>query len=65
MFELSCFHAEAPPTRYTADPATRYCDSLESLVPVDPNIPYDIKMAISAVVDEGIMFEIMPDAAKV
>jgi len=55
----------APPTRYTADPTSRYCDSLEALVPVDANVPYDMKMAISAVVDEGTLFEIMPDAAKV
>jgi propionyl-CoA carboxylase beta chain len=56
--------AEKPPTRETSDSPHRLCDSLEALVPVDPNIPYDIKMAISAVVDEGSMFEIMPDAAK-
>jgi len=61
---LPLSNREAPPTRFTADSPHRACDSLESLVPVDPNIPYDMKMAVAATVDEGTFFEIMPDAAK-
>lgn len=61
---LPLSNRDEPPRRYTADPVDRSCDMLDALVPTDPNVPYDIKMVIKSVVDEGIIFEIMPDAAK-
>lgn len=52
------------PTRYTKDPADRVDMSLNTLVPADPNKPYDIKDLISHITDEGDFFEIQPDFAK-
>ena len=37
--------------------------SLDTLVPSNPNIPYDIKELITKVVDEGDFFELQPDFA--
>jgi acetyl-CoA carboxylase carboxyltransferase component len=37
---------------------------LESVVPTDPNTPYDMKMVMKNVADEGTLFEVMPDAAR-
>ena len=37
---------------------------LEALVPADPNVPYDMKIAIRNVMDDFNFFEIMPDFAK-
>jgi len=54
---------EKPPSRPTADPADRPEMSLDSLVPENPNKPYDIKELIHKVVDEGDFFEIQPDYA--
>ena len=56
--------ADKPPSRYTHDSPSRYCDMLEGVVPTDPNIPYDMKMVMRNVADEGTLFEVMPDAAK-
>ncbi len=60
---LPANNKEKPPTRPTADPATRVEMSLDTLVPSNPNIPYDIKELITKVVDEGDFFELQPDFA--
>jgi len=52
------------PSRNTYDPAERECDSLNSVIPIDPNKPYDMKDVINEVVDDRDFFEIMPDWAK-
>jgi len=52
------------PTRSTRDPADRVDMSLNTLVPVTPNKPYDMKELIERIVDEGEFFEIQPDYAK-
>ncbi len=49
---------EDPPRRPSADPVTRADAALDSLVPVDPAKPYDIKDVIHAVVDENYFFEV-------
>ena len=54
---------EQPPVRPTADPAEREEFSLDSLVPANPNKPYDMKELIEKVVDEGDFFEIQPGHA--
>ncbi len=54
---------EQPPVRPTADPAEREEFSLDSLVPANPNKPYDMKELIHKVVDEGDFFEIQPGHA--
>mmetsp|Transcript_21683 Transcript_21683/g.31550 ORF Transcript_21683/g.31550 Transcript_21683/m.31550 type:complete len:535 (-) Transcript_21683:95-1699(-) len=54
---------EGPPVVPTEDPRERQEESLNYIVPDDPNIPYDIKTIISKVVDENTLFEIMPEYA--
>ena len=46
------------------DPADRADASLDTLVPENPNQPYDIKELILKVVDDGDFFELQPDYAK-
>jgi propionyl-CoA carboxylase beta chain len=51
-------NVDDPPRRATADSPDRSCDSLNALVPDDPMVPYDIKDAIHAVVDDNYFFEV-------
>jgi propionyl-CoA carboxylase beta chain len=53
-----------PPHRQTADTQGRGEDSLDSLIPANPNQPYDIKELIVKVIDEGDFFELQPNYAK-
>jgi propionyl-CoA carboxylase beta chain len=55
---------ERPPTRQSGDPADREDYSLDTLVPDNPNKPYDMKELIGKVVDDGDFFELQPDYAK-
>ncbi|HEX9750610.1 MAG TPA: acyl-CoA carboxylase subunit beta [candidate division Zixibacteria bacterium] len=52
-----------PPRRTCDDPVDRADAELDSLVPVDPQKPYDIKDAITRIVDDGDFFELQPDYA--
>jgi propionyl-CoA carboxylase beta chain len=47
-----------PPVQVTDDPVDREDVELDTLVPADPNKPYDIKKLIERVVDEGRLFEV-------
>ncbi|MEQ8818309.1 MAG: acyl-CoA carboxylase subunit beta [Thalassobaculum sp.] len=60
---LPASNRERPPARPTADEADRPEPSLDSLVPANPNKPYDMKELILKVVDEGDFFEIQPNFA--
>jgi propionyl-CoA carboxylase beta chain len=53
-----------PPLRPTTDPRERVEPSLDTLVPGNPNKPYDMKELIEKVVDDGDFFEIQPDFAR-
>jgi propionyl-CoA carboxylase beta chain len=53
-----------PPLRPTVDPRDRVEPSLDTLVPANPNKPYDIKELIAKVVDDADFFEIQPDFAR-
>src|SRR6516164_5982428 len=55
---------EKPPIVPTEDAADREELSLDTLVPDNPNKPYDIKELIFKVVDEYDFFELMPDHAR-
>jgi propionyl-CoA carboxylase beta chain len=55
---------ERPPRRETEDAFDRSEPSLESLVPSNPNKPYDIKELILKVVDENDFFETQETFAK-
>jgi propionyl-CoA carboxylase beta chain len=52
------------PVLPTRDPADRIEMSLDTLIPDNPNKPYDIKELILKVVDEGDFFEIQEAYAK-
>lgn len=54
---------EDPPFVETDDPDNREEESLNSIVPLNPNKPYDIKDVITRVVDEGRFLEIHADFA--
>jgi propionyl-CoA carboxylase beta chain len=54
---------EKAPHRPSGDPAARLDHSLDTLVPDNPNKPYDIKELITKVVDDGDFFELQPDYA--
>jgi propionyl-CoA carboxylase beta chain len=53
-----------PPEWPSEDEADRLEDSLDTLVPDNPNKPYDIKELILKVVDEGDFFELSAAYAK-
>mgnify|MGYP001223237273 FL=1 len=52
-----------PPEREAVDPADRVELSLDSLIPDNPNKPYDMHELITKVVDDGDFFELKPDYA--
>src|SRR6478672_7847930 len=60
---LPASNRATPPVRPTHDPANRDDASLDTLVPDNPNKPYDIKELILKVVDEGDFFELSPEWA--
>ena len=55
---------EDVPKRSTSDPPNRAEPALNTLVPVESNIPYDIKDIIHAVADDGYFFEVHELYAK-
>src|SRR5690348_1531948 len=55
---LPSSNKERPPVIPTEDPADRLEMSLDTLVPANPNKPYDIKELLVKVVDESDFFEI-------
>ncbi|MDR1967345.1 MAG: acyl-CoA carboxylase subunit beta [Burkholderiaceae bacterium] len=54
---------EKPPHRPTQDRADRADMTLDTLVPDNPNLSYDIKEAIVKVLDDAEFFELQPDYA--
>jgi len=55
---------EDPPRRAPADDPSREDARLETIVPEDPNKPYDMCEIIRAVVDEGVFLEVHERYAK-
>jgi propionyl-CoA carboxylase beta chain len=55
---------EDPPKRAVSDPIDRREESLNSIVPEDPQKPYDIKDVIHTLVDEGYFFEVHEHYAR-
>ena len=60
---LPLSNREDVPERPTADHWDRIEDSLDTLVPANPNTPYDMHELIAKMVDEGDFFEIQPKHA--
>ena len=61
---LPLHNKDAVPVVPTEDSRDRQDEALKYLVPDDPNVPYDMKNLVSKVVDNGSIFEIMPDFAE-
>ncbi|MDG2034846.1 MAG: acyl-CoA carboxylase subunit beta [Rhodospirillales bacterium] len=61
---LPASNLEYPPVIPTDDSPNRQEPSLDSLVPENPNEPYDVKELIVKLVDESDFFELQPDYAK-
>ena len=55
---------EDPPRRACSDPWDRVEESLDTMVPAESNIPYDIKDVIHAVIDDNYFFEVQEHYAK-
>ena len=55
---------EKPPQRPFFDDPDRIEESLDTLIPANPNQPYDMKELILKVADEGDFFEIQEDYAR-
>ena len=61
---LPLSNKEQPPVRPTFDDPNRVEASLDTLVPANPNQPYDMHELLMKVFDEGDFFEIQADFAK-
>ncbi len=61
---LPLSNREKAPRRETFDDPERMEPSLDTLVPANPNKPYDMKELLLKVVDEADFFEISPEWAK-
>jgi len=57
-------YREETPRLVTKDSKNRRLDELMSLIPDDPNQPYDMEQVIKAIVDDGNYFIIKPYFAK-
>lgn len=55
---------EEAPIEICKDNVDRKIESLQTIIPDDPNIPYDIKDIIEPVLDNHYFFEVMPHFAK-
>ena len=54
---------ERAPKLIPKDPEDRICESLDSIVPKDPSIPYDMLDVIEEVFDTGSFLEVQPEFA--
>ncbi|EKE45427.1 propionyl-CoA carboxylase, beta subunit [Oceaniovalibus guishaninsula JLT2003] len=61
---LPLSNRQKPPVRPFFDAPGRLDDSLDTLIPANPNMPYDMKELILKVADESDFFEIQADFAK-
>ena len=55
---------EDPPVKHCTDDIKREDEKLQTIVPVDPNKPYDMKEIITTVVDDFNFFEVQPHYAQ-
>ena len=60
---LPLSNREAAPRRVTADNPHRLDPSLDTLIPENPSLPYDMKDLILSVVDNADFLELQPDFA--
>ena len=57
-------HLDDPPIEPTKDPADRVEPQLDTMVPTESDVPYDIKQVIRLAVDDGYFFEVHEHFAK-
>lgn len=55
---------EDPPVKTTIDPSDRIEESLQELIPADPNKPYDMHEIIQKVIDNNHFFEVQAQYAQ-
>ena len=61
---LPLSNREPPPVMKNGDPVDRVAVSLDTLVPSNPNVPYDMREAIRKIADEGDFCEIQERFAR-
>ena len=64
MSFLPSNNMEDPPAKPCTDDVMRQDEKLQTIVPADPNKPYDMKEIITTVVDNHNFFEVMPHYAQ-
>ena len=64
MGYLPASNRDNPPMVPTDDPADRVDMSLDTVIPADPNKPYDMHEVITKIADEGEFFELQVSYAK-
>jgi len=64
MSFLPSNNMEDPPIKPCTDDVNREDEKLQTIIPEDPNKPYDMKDIINSVVDEHNFFEVMPYYAQ-
>jgi len=57
-------HMEDPPEKATNDPEDRTSDELNTMVPPEPDQPYDIRRIIREVLDDNDFFEVQAEYAR-
>jgi len=57
-------NVDDPPRKRCTDPIDRADTALDTIIPAQSNLPYDIKDVIRAVVDDGYFFEVHEHYAK-
>jgi propionyl-CoA carboxylase beta chain len=60
LSHLPAHSGEAPPFRPTADPADRADAELQTLVPDDPSLPYDMREVVTRLLDDRQLLEVQP-----
>lgn len=64
MSFLPSNNMEDPPMKVCTDDVNRMDKKLDTLIPEDPNKPYDMKELIHSIIDDKHFFEIMPYYAQ-
>ena len=55
---------EDAPSYPVTDEVNRVCHELDNVIPIDPNVPYDIRDIIAPICDHQYFFEVQPEFAK-
>ncbi len=64
MSYLPSNNLEDPPVKATTDPIDRKCEELNSIIPDNPNKPYNVEDVIASIVDESEFLEVARNFAQ-